>query len=141
MPDDPDKVAQLVNYIVLLANGIRAAPGAAEVKAEDTWVVQRLPQFPEPCLIAASPASDPQNGTDVRRALHSAVQRAVATLDGVEADLKVLAMVGAFRSLADENAMIALRGMDLAAFGQLDFICLLADGRLKPILGPRFPRA
>lgn len=137
LPDDPEKVTQLIDFIVLVANGIRTPGKTAEIKAEDTWVAQRLRSLSAPCLLAAAPGSAPDDGANVRRALRAGVQRAAQQLPALPADTKVLAFVGIYNSLRDENASIALRGMDPTAFAQFDFACLVADGALKPLFGPR----
>lgn len=137
LPDDPEKVTQLIDFIVLVANGLRAPGQTAEVKAEDTWVAQRLRSLSAPCLLAAAPASVPDDGANVRRALRAGVQRAAQQLAAFPADSKVLVLVGIYNSLRDENASVALRGMDPTAFAPFDFACLVADGGVKPLLGPR----
>ena len=137
LPDDPEKVTQLIDFIVLVANGLRAPGQTAEVKAEDTWVAQQVRSLSGPCLLAAAPGSAPDDGAGVRRALRAGVQRAAQQLPALAADTRVLAFVGIYHSLRDENALVALRGMDPTAFASLDFACLVADGGVKPLLGPR----
>ena len=137
LPEDPEKVTQLIEFIVLVANGIRTVGKSAEVKAEDTWIVQRLRSLPGPVLLAAAPDAAPDDGAIVRRALRTGVKLAASKLSTVQADTKALAFVGIYRSLAEENATIALRGMDPSVFAHFDFACLLADGRLKPLFGPK----
>ena len=137
LPEDSDKVTQLIDLIVLTANGIRHAPGGTEIRAEDTWTVQRLQQARDPIVIAAAPDGAPDDAAQVRRAFRAAVQRAGAALAEVEADAKALALLGLFRALEEESATIALRGMNPLTYGALDCICLVADGLVKPMFGPK----
>jgi hypothetical protein len=44
--------------------------------------------------------------------------------------------VGIFRSIEEETASIALRGLDPTTFAQLDAICLVADAQLRVLFGP-----
>ena len=137
LPDDPDKVTQLIDFIVLLANGIRAPGRSVDVAAEDTWVVQRLPDLTGPTLIVASPHDQPDDGASVRKAVRAGVRRASEALRAAEDATRVLTFVGIYRSMAAENAAIALRGMDPMSFNRLDFVCLGVDGKLKPLFGPK----
>ena len=59
---------------------------------------------------------------------------AFAALDAQQGSalaVRLLTYVGVFRSMADETASIALRGLDPATFARLDAVCLVADGELR----------
>ena len=140
LPEDQEKVTQLIDFTVLVANGVRQAGGRAEVAAEDAWSLQRLDGLTNPTVVTASPEEHLSDGALVRRTLRDGLKAAVAALDAgalAEGEGRAVAVVGVYRSVEDESASAALRGMDPGLFAGLDFACLLADGKLKPLLGPR----
>ena len=139
LPEDPDKVTQLIDFTVLVANGIRKAGGRAAVKAEDAWTVQRLDGLGEPVVVAAA-GGGAADGTAVRRTLRAGLAAAHAAIEAqpaAEREGRAVAFVGMYRSMEEESASAALRSVDPSLFAGLDFACLLADGQLKLLLGPR----
>ena len=86
LPEDADKVTQLIDFTVLVANGVRKTGGRAEVKAEDVWSLQRLEGLPGPVVagpvvVTAAPGENVEDGTLVRRTLRAQLQAAVAALE------------------------------------------------------------
>jgi hypothetical protein len=138
LPEPESRVADLLEWVALLGNGMK--PGASsEITAEDAWTVRRSISRHAPVLIGAPPGSDPSNGTIVRRLLRDALR--VAAAAPAEADVaRVLVLVGDFRTMAEENATIALHSADPALYAGLDLILLEADGQTKALLGPRAGR-
>ena len=141
LPDDPQETTQLVDLIVLIANGVRKVGKSAEVPAQDTWVVQRVPGLEEPVVLAASPELKPNDGRAVRKAVRAgmrSVQEAFASTQiAARAPMKAVVFVGMFRSIEEENVALALKGMDPTIFGSMDLACVVADGRVKRLYGPR----
>ena len=137
LPEDPEKVTQLIDFLVLVANGLREVGASRDVDAADTWTVQRLAADLPPTLIAASPHELTEDGTAVRKRLRAGLRAAATALADTDAAIKIVTLVGLYRSLGHENAAIALRGMDPSVFGHFDCACLVADGDLKPLFGPR----
>ena len=43
LPEDPEKITQLVDFLVLVANGLRKAGATTTVNSEDVWTIQRIP--------------------------------------------------------------------------------------------------
>lgn len=136
LSSDRDKVSQLVDFVVLVANGIRAVGQTADAPARDSWSLQRLPDLSGARVIAAPPTSEPEAGTPVRRALRSGVRAALRAFAAADAPVRLVSFVGVFRSLEEETASMALRGLDPTTFAQLDAVCLVADGGLRELFGP-----
>lgn len=145
LPDDPEETTKLIDLIVLIANGVREVGKSADIPAQDTWVVQRVPGLDGPLVLAASPQVQPSEGRAVRKAVRAGmrgVQEAFSTLGaarpaGTAEALKAVVFVGMFRSIEEENVAIALKGMDPTIFGSMDLACVVADGRVKRLYGPR----
>jgi hypothetical protein len=138
LPEPESRVADLLEWVALLGNGMK--PGSSsEIKAEDAWTVRRSNAQHAPVLIGAPPASDPTNGTSVRRLLRDAL-RAAAALPAEPEMARVLVTVGDFRTLSEENATIALRSADPSLYAGLDLVLLQADGQGKALHGLRAGR-
>ena len=136
LPQDPDKVTQLVDFLVLVANGIRTAGNTTTAPAEDAWSLQRLPGLAGPRVIAAAPAAEPEQGGPVRKSLRAGTRAAIAALGRFPASVRLITYVGVFRAIQEETASIALRGLDPASFAHFDAACLVADAELRVLFGP-----
>ena len=136
LPQDPDKVTQLVDFLVLVANGIRTAGNTTTAPAEDTWSLQRLPGLTGPRVVAAAPAAEPEQGGPVRKALRAGTRAAIAALGRFPESVRLITYVGVFRAIQEETASIALRGLDPASFAHFDAACLVADAELRVLFGP-----
>jgi len=138
LPEPESRVADLLEWVALLGNGMK--PGASsDFKAEDAWTVTRLRDVKGCAVIGAPPEMDPTNGTLVRKLLRNALRDAGARPPPDDAG-RALVLLGAFRTIDEETATIALRGCDPAMYGGLAVICLVADGRCKPLIEPRRDR-
>ena len=137
LPRDPDAVTQLVDFLVLAANGLRAEGAETTVDADDTWTVQRAEGLEEPIVVAASPAEAP-DGRAVRRLLRRGLREAAARMDGGAAG-RIAVLASIVTRFDAELASIALRGIDPVLLGGWDCIVLLADGEARPLLGPSPP--
>ena len=137
LPEDPDKVAQLIDFVVLVANGMQTPGKTVTVDAQDVWTFARLPDLPTSVIVTASPQAAPDDGASVRKTLRAGIKAASDQLASVDAAFKMLIFVGIFRSIKEENAAVALRGMDPSVFTNFDFACLVADGNVKPLYGPK----
>ena len=136
LPEDPNTVTQLVDFLVLVANGIRTAGAATTAPADDTWSLQRLPGLAGARVVAAAPAATPEQGGPVRKALRAGTRTAITALDRSPASVRIITYVGVFRAIQEETASIALRGLDPASFAHFDAACLVADAELRVLFGP-----
>ena len=143
LPADEATVTQLLDYVVLAANGIRGANGRTEAQAEDAWTLQRAAagDLAGAAVVVAAPEAPAEQGTPVRKALRAGVQRAITALDKSVAALRLVMCVGVFRSMREETASIALRGMAPATFAHFDAALLAADGEAATLFGPARPVA
>lgn len=138
LPEPESRINELLDWVVLLGNGMRAGT-ISEMKAEDAWTIRRPEHGDWATVIGAPPGSDPSNGTRVRRLVRQALRRTSAE-PLREGTAQALVLLGIYRSMDEENATIALRSADPALYTGLDAICLIADGRCKPLVRPRKER-
>ena len=67
---------------------------------------------------------------DLRRILGEAVP----SLRESEAELKALVLLGYYARIEEEGASIAMRGFSPALYSGVDFVVLIADGLVKPLI-------
>ncbi|MEE8421830.1 MAG: hypothetical protein V3S31_03530 [Dehalococcoidia bacterium] len=110
-----------------------------EIDVHDYWLVSRLPPEGPPGVTVAgsSPDFDSSDGAAVRRLLRRHIRRAVEQGEAGQCDFSVLLLVASLAHMEDEMATTAVRGMSPAAYGALDLIVLVADGRVRQVLQPR----
>jgi hypothetical protein len=133
LPEPQSRVADLLEWVALLGNGMK--PGASsEIKAEDSWTITRPRRVSEGAVFGAPPASDPTNGTSVRRYLRAGLRMSAEQADN-SGDLRALVLTGIVRTMDEENATIALRSCDPSLYAGLDVIALVADGQCKSLHG------
>lgn len=124
----------LIDRIVEAANAL-ALGHAAEVSAEDAWVAQRLRGGEGVAIIGEPPGSELSSGAGLRRLLRRTVQAVRGPLLALEADARIIALVGPYTSIEQQPVATALFGFDPALYQGIDLICLAAEGTVKPMLG------
>ncbi len=137
LPEDEQRITQMVDFLVLVANGIRKDGVATTVKGEDTWRIQRLEGVEEPIVICTPPTSV-VDGRTVRRLMRRSLREAEEALDGASG-FRIAAMITLANSLDRELVTTALRGIDPLLLAGWDYMPLLVDGQTKSLLEPAPP--
>ncbi|MDE2966887.1 MAG: hypothetical protein OXS30_05290 [Chloroflexota bacterium] len=137
LPEDEQKITQMVDFLVLVANGIRKDGVATTVKSEDTWRVQRLEGLEEPIVICAPPASV-ADGRTVRRLMRRSLREAEQALTSATG-FRIASMITLANSLDRELVTTALRGIDPLLLAGWDYMPLLVDGQTRNLLEPSPP--
>ena len=73
-------------------------------------------------------------GLAVRRNLRRILGEAVPLLRTGESQLTALVLLGYYPRLEDEGATIALRGFSPGLYGGVDFLVLVTDGLVTPLI-------
>ncbi len=139
LPEDESKITQMVDFLVLVANGIRQDGNATTVQVEDTWRVQRLDGLEQPIVLCAPPASA-VDGRDVRRLMRRSLRDAEERVGGSDG-FRIAAMITLAASLDRELVSTALRGIDPLLLAGWDYMPLLVDGQVRSLLEPSPPLA
>ncbi len=140
LPEDEGKVTQMVDFLVLVANGIRKEGVATTVKGEDTWRIQRLDGLEEPIVVCAPPTSL-VDGRTVRRLMRRslrAAEEAIGASAGANG-FRIASMISLANSLDRELVSTALRGIDPLLLAGWDYMPLLVDGQTRNLLEPSPP--
>jgi hypothetical protein len=75
-------------------------------------------------------------GLAVRRNLRRILGEASPTLRATDAELRALVLLGHYARIEDEGASIAMRGFSPALYSGIDYVVLVADGVVKPLIQP-----
>ena len=137
LPEDEQQITQMVDFLVLVANGIRNDGTTQTVKGDDTWRIQRLAGVEEP-IVLCSPPSSAIDGRAVRRLMRRSLREAEEAIGGADG-FRIAAMLTLANSLDRELVTTALRGIDPLLLAGWDYMPLLVDGQTKSLLEPSPP--
>ena len=133
LPDGEEHLDALIETVVERSSKLEAGRWA-EVETIDAWTVRRLSGEGGSTIVAV-PAPEAQDmGLAVRRNLRRILVEAVPTLRASGSELTALVLVGYYAHLEDEGATIALRGFSPALYTGIDFLVLVTDGLVKPLI-------
>jgi len=93
-------------------------------------------------IVGAPPTQSDDPGLAVRRNFRRILAEAGPSLRSAEADpstgsgrgMRALVLLGHYARMDQEGATTAMRGYDPALYSGIDFVCLVADGLVKPII-------
>ena len=137
LPESEEERVALVDRAVQEAGRLTELRQWVHLAAEDVWTIQRLRQGRGFLIVGLPPQALADIGIAVRRNLRRILTDAGSRLLAAQADLKALVILGLYDSVEEENVSTSLRGFDPTLYTSLDFVCLVTDGRLKPIVEPR----
>lgn len=133
LPESEEHLRELLERIWRQAESMQ--PGQwAEIETVDAWTIQRLRGEEGVAIIGVPPEATVEMGLAVRRNLRRILAEAGPRLRERPADLRALVVLGHYGRMEEEGTTTALRGYDPSLYSGLDFLCLAADGLLKPII-------
>jgi hypothetical protein len=104
-----------------------------QLPAEDSWTLQRVTGSSGFSIVGAPFDRLPEE-RETRKRVRAVLSSAHESLSG-EA-LKVLLMPGLYLYASEENVSTAIRGFDPVLYAGIDYVALIADGIVKPIIAP-----
>jgi hypothetical protein len=133
LPESNEHLEALIDFIVERSAGLEVGQ-RTEIETIDAWTVQRLGDGVQTALVAV-PASEARDmGLAVRRNLRRIFGEAAPALRSTEGELKALVLLGFYARIEDEGASIAMRGFSPALYSGVDYVVLIADGVVKPLI-------
>jgi len=141
LPDSVEHVERLCETIWERAAAIEGVGEWVEIETIDAWTVQGLAGAEGFAIIGRPPEELADVGLAVRRNLRRLLAEATPRLQASGAEVKALVATGCYAHMEDEGATTAMRGYDPALYAGLDFVCLAADGLVKPLMEARGARA
>jgi hypothetical protein len=139
LPESSEHLEALIEAVIERSDKLE--PGQwAEIETIDAWTVQRIADDAGRPTIVAIPASEARDmGLAVRRNLRRVLGDAVPQLREGGAELKALVLLGYYARIEEEGTSIAMRGFSPALYSGVDFVVLVADGLVKPLIQPASP--
>ncbi|HUF53594.1 MAG TPA: hypothetical protein VMR52_07455 [Dehalococcoidia bacterium] len=135
LPESEGHLEKLLDRVVETAREMDEGE-VREIETIDAWTVQRL-SGDSGCTIIGLPVDATNDlGLAVRRNFRRFLLDAAPLLRDAEADLRALLVTGHYPRVEMEGATTALRGYDPTSYSGLDFICLVTDGLVKPLIQP-----
>ncbi len=133
LPESDEHLQQLIETIIDEAARLDLG-GRAEIRTTDAWTVQRLRGRKGVTIVGFPAAEIDDMGLTVRRNFRRILAGSGASLLGHKAALRALLVLGHYPRIEQEGATTAMRGYDPALYSGLDFVCLVADGLIKPLM-------
>ena len=139
LPESSDHLEALIETVIERSGKLEAGQWA-EIETIDAWTVQRLADDGARTTIVTVPASEARDmGLAVRRNLRRILGEAVPSLREGGAELKALVLLGYYPRIEEEGTSIAMRGFSPALYSGVDYVVLIADGLVKPLIQPASP--
>ena len=135
LPESEEHLEGLIQRIVETSKQMSAGQ-VAEIETIDAWTVQRLDGEAGVAIIGAPPTATADMGLAVRRNFRRILVEAGPALRETNVEFRALIVIGYYARMEQEGATTAMRGYDPALYAGLDFICLAADGLVKPLIQP-----
>ena len=101
----------------------------------DAWTLQKLSGEPGVTIIGVPPAVAGEGGIAVRRNFRRILAGA-GPLREATAGVRALVVLGYYARIEQEGATVAMRGFEPSLYSGIDFVCLVADGVVKPLIEP-----
>jgi hypothetical protein len=133
LPESEDHLQELIDTIVARTKEMEVGQVVA-IETFDAWTVQRAAGKHGATIIGVPPQITEDLPLDVRRSVRRIVTECGPRLRGADADLRALVMLGYYGRIEQETVTTAMRGYDPSLYAGIDFICLVADGVVKPLI-------
>jgi hypothetical protein len=112
-----------------------------ECETVESWTLQRLTTEPLGetgfAIVQPPPRIDPADGSLMRRLVRNRLKAASESLHTVDADSKGVALLAIYEYPEHENVGSFVKSIDPAMYSQLDVVCAVVDGEVRPIFTPR----
>jgi hypothetical protein len=102
----------------------------------DAWTIQRLSGTSGVTILGVPPHEATDLGLAVRRNFRGALVDVAPKLRAASEPVRAFVVIAPYARIEQEGATTALRGYDPALYSGIDFICLSADGVIKPLIQP-----
>jgi len=135
LPESGAHLDELIGQVVDMTKQLSAGQ-RAEIETIDAWTLQRLFGEAGVTIVGAPPTQTDDPGLAVRRNFRRILAEVGPSLWSAEADLRALVLLGHYARMDQEGATTAMRGYDPSLYSGIDFVCLVADGLVKPIIDP-----
>lgn len=137
LPESKEHLDQLCELIWEQAGRIETVGQWVEMETIDAWTVQRLQGGEGLTIVGRPPEEMGDASLRVRRNFRRLLADAGPRLRSREAEIRALVVLGYYGRMEEEGATTAMRGYDPSLYSGLEFVCLAADGLIKPLMEAR----
>jgi hypothetical protein len=135
LPESDEQLEELLDAIVERTRELQVGQ-VATVETIDAWTIQRLSGTSGVTVVGVPPDETADLGLVVRRNLRRVLVDFAPKLRAASEPVRALVVIAPYARIELEGATTALRGYDPALYAGIDFICLAADGVIKPLIRP-----
>lgn len=139
LPESEDHLPRLLANIIEHAKALQSGQWV-EIDSIDAWTIQKVDGEKGVTVIGGPPAPGEDMALAVRRNFRRLLAEAGPALRDAETGLKALVLIGHYGRMEQEGATTAMRGYDPGLYAGIDFVCLAADGLVKPLIQPPVAR-
>lgn len=133
LPESEEHLEQLIDEIAAATAQLETGH-VVQIDTIDAWTVQRLSGKSGVTIVGVPPSLAEDAGLAVRRNFRRLLAEAGPALQEQPADMRALLTLGHYARIEHEGATVAMRGYDPALYAGLDFVCLVTDGLVKPLI-------
>jgi hypothetical protein len=135
LPESEEHLQALLDAIVERTQQLEVGQ-ITTIETIDAWTVQRQSGAGGVTIVGVPPAETTDLGLAVRRNFRRTLVDIGPKLRDAAEKVRALVVLAPYARIEQEGATTALRGYDPALFTGIDFICLAADGLIKPLIQP-----
>lgn len=133
LPESEDHLQSLIDEIVGRASELEAGQ-VARIETFDAWTLQRVAGKGGATIVGVPQDLSDDFPLEVRKGLRRVVADSGPRLREAEADVRALVLLGYYGRVEQETVTTAMRGYDPSMYAGLDFVCLVADGVVRPLI-------
>jgi hypothetical protein len=134
LPESEEHLKRLLDAVVEKTTTLDVRQHAV-IETIDAWTVQRLSGDAGVTIVGVPPAVAAEGGIAVRRNFRR-VLTGLESLREAKGGARAMVVVGYYPRIEQEGATVAMRGFDPSLYSGIDFVCLVADGVVKPLIQP-----
>jgi len=133
LPESDEHLETLIGAIAERAGQMEAGD-VARIETSDAWTVQRVAGKGGATIVGVPHDLSDDFPLEVRRNLRRAVADSGPRLREADAELRAFVSLGYYGRIEQETVTTAMRGYDPSLYAGIDFVCLVADGVVKPLI-------
>jgi len=138
LPESEDHLESLLDAIVQRTQTLDVGQYAT-IDTIDAWTLQRLSGDGGVTIVGVQPTVAAEGGIAVRRNLRRILTETTA-LREMPDTLRALVVLGYYPRIEMEGATVAMRGFEPSLYSGIDYVVLVTDGLVKPLIEPARPR-
>lgn len=135
LPESEEHLEALLDEIVERTKQLEAGQ-VTTIETIDAWTIQRLSGTGGVTIIGVPPGEAAELGLAIRRNFRRTLIDVAPKLREAGGTARALVVIAPYARIEQEGTTTALRGYDPSLFSGIDFICLAADGLIKPLIQP-----